>query len=200
MTAVFEKEEIFSPVLERKKFTSDEVHRMMEAGILPEESGWELINGEIIHRMTIGSKHAGTVKRINLILTRLLGDKFIIGVQDPVQISQRNEPEPDITVLKMRDDFYTENHPTPEDVILLIEVSVSTLGFDRQTKKEIYADAGIAEFWLVNLENNTVEVYTNPKSGSYFEMKIYERGDIIYSKHIADLKLRVADILPEEAG
>jgi Uma2 family endonuclease len=198
MTMVIDRREISAPVLERKKFTADEVHRMMEAGILPEESGWELINGEIIHRMTIGSKDAGTVKRINLILTRLLGDRFIIGIQDPIRISERNEPEPAVTVLRKRDDFYTESHPTPADVLLLIEVSVSTVEFDRETKREIYAEAGIGEFWLVNLENNTIEVYSNPKGGSYFEMKIYERGDTIYSKHIADLKLRVSDIIPGE--
>lgn len=200
MTAVLEKEKIASPVLERKKFTSDEVHRMMEAGILPEESGWELINGEIIHRMTIGSKHAGTVIKLSKLLERSVGNEVLISTQNPIQISQRNEPEPDITVLKMRDDFYTESHPTPQDVLILIEVSVSTLEFDRETKRKIYAGAGIVEFWLVNLENNTVEVYTNPKGGNYFEMKIYECGDTIYSKHIADLKLRVADIIPEEAS
>ena len=198
MTAVLEKEEIVSPVLERKKFTSDEVHRMMEAGILPEESGWELINGEIIHRMTIGSRHAGTVIKLSKLLERLIGNDVLVSTQNPIQISERNEPEPDVTVLKMREDFYTKNHPTPSDVLLVIEVSVSTLEFDRGVKRKIFAGAGIVEFWLVNLENNTIETYSNPKGGDYFEMKTYERGDIIYSKHITELKLRVADILPEE--
>ncbi|MGI8670843.1 MAG: Uma2 family endonuclease, partial [Aridibacter sp.] len=194
---VLEKNEIISPVLERKLFTSDEVHRMMAIGILPEESGWELINGEIIHRMTIGSKHAGTVKRINLVLTKLLADDFIIGVQDPIQINQRNEPEPDISILKMRDDFYVEKHPQASDILLVVEVSDSTLKFDRETKKRIYSNAGIVEYWLVDLEENTLETYSKPKSGTYFEMKVYERGDVVYSKHIEKLKLNVSEIIPE---
>lgn len=171
---------------------------MIEVGILPEESGWELINGEIIHRMTIGSKHVATVIKLSKLLERQIGDKVLVSTQNPIQISERNEPEPDIALLKLRNDFYATSLPTPSDVLLVIEVSASTLGFDRETKKEIYAEAGIAEFWLVNLENNTIESYSNPKGGSYFEMKIYERGDVINSKHIADLRLRVADITPEE--
>lgn len=197
MTAVLEKNEIISPVLERKTFTSDEVHRMMEIGILPEESGWELINGEIIHRMTIGSKHAGTLKRISAILFALLEGEFIIGVQDPIKINQRNEPEPDISILKMREDFYIEHHPQPSDVLLVIEVSDSTLKFDRETKKRIYAEAGIVEYWLVNLEENTLEVYTKPKGENYFEMKVYGRGDAVRSKNIEKLKLNVSEIIPE---
>ncbi len=198
MTGVLKKNKIISPVLERKKFTTDETHRMMKAGILPEESGWELINGEIIHRMTIGSRHAGTVKRINLLLNRLIADEFIIGIQDPVHIDEDNEPEPDISVLKMREDFYTESHPEPSDVLLIIEVSVSTLGFDREVKRNLYANAGIIEYWLVDVEKSTIETYKKPKDGKYFEMKIYERGDIVYLKHIEQLKLDVAEIIPEE--
>ncbi len=197
MTAILEKNEIISPVLERKTFTSDEVHQMMEIGILPEESGWELINGEIIHRMTIGSRHAGVLKRISSTIFALLGGKFVIGVQDPIKISQQNEPEPDISIMKMREDFYIENHPQPTDVLLVIEVSDSTLKFDRNTKKRIYAMAGIAEYWLVNLEGNTLEVYIKPKGDNYFEMKVYERGDAIQSTQIAKLKLNVSDIIPE---
>ena len=198
MTAVLDEKTIVSPVLERKKFTSDEVHRMTQAGILPEESGWELIDGEIIHRMTIGSRHAGTVIKLSKLLERQIGNNALISTQNPIHISERNEPEPDITILKMRDDFYTTSHPVPSDVLILIEVSASTLGFDREIKKEIYAEAGIVEFWLVNLENDTIEVYCHPKNGNYFEMRTYEREDIIRSKQIADLQMKVTDIIPEE--
>ncbi|MGI8543748.1 MAG: Uma2 family endonuclease [Aridibacter sp.] len=198
MTAILEENEIISPVLERKTFTSDEVHQMMEIGILPEESGWELINGEIIHRMIIGSRHAETVIKFSKLLEKLIGDESLVSTQNPIEISQKNESEPDIAILKMRDDFYMETHPKPSDVLLVIEISFSTIDFDRETKKRIYAEAGIVEYWLVNLEENTLEIYSNPKGANYFEMKFYERGDIVYSKHIEKLKLKVSDIIPEE--
>ncbi len=198
MTAILEKNEIISPVLERKTFTSDEVHRMMEIGILPEESGWELINGEIIHRMTIGSKHVGAIIRFTKLLEKLIGEEVLVSTQNPIKINQRNEPEPDIAILKMREDFYSENLPTPSDVLLVIEISYSTIRFDKEIKKQIYAKAGIAEYWLVNLEENTLETYSKPKGENYFEMKVYERGEIISSKHIEKLKLNVSDIIPEE--
>ncbi len=197
MTAVLEKNEIISPVLERKTFTSDEVHRMMEIGILPEESGWELINGEIIHRVKTSNYHAGTSIRLNKTLMNLLADEFIIGNKSPIKVNQRNEPEPDFSILKKRKDFYFKNHPQPTDVLLIIEISDSTLKFDRETKKRIYAAAGIVEYWLVNLEEDTLEIYTKPKGENYFEMKVYEQGDEIHSKNIEKLKLNVSEIIPE---
>lgn len=198
MTAVLEKNELLSPVLVRKRFTSDEVSRMVKAGILPEESGWELINGEIIHRMGIGSKHAGTVIKLSKLLERLIGNIVLVSTQNPISIDLDNEPEPDISILKMRDDFYTEGHPQPTDVLLLIEVSDSTLEFDRGTKKDIYAEAGIVEYWIVNLQNKTIETYLKPKGDNYFEMKVYEIGEEVYSQQIENLKINVADIIPVE--
>ena len=111
MTAKSEVEKIPNPPLMRKKFRTDEVYQMMEIGILPEESGWELIDGEIIHRMTIGSRHAATVKKLNNALSNLLANIAIISVQDPIHIDEHNEPEPDIALLKPREDFYAEKHP-----------------------------------------------------------------------------------------
>lgn len=136
MTTVVELDKIASPPLTRKKFCVDEVYKMMEIGILPEESGWELIDGEIIHRTSIGGKHAGTIKRLNEILRDLTRNEAIISVQDPIHIDDYNEPEPDIALLKRRNDFYTESHPLLQDILLLIEVSDSTIEYDREIKKK----------------------------------------------------------------
>ena len=198
MTAVLEKDKILSPVLERKKFTVTDISQMVKVGILPEESGWELINGEIIHHMTVGSKHAGTVNKVNLILNRSVADKYIVAVQNPIRIDADNEPEPDISVLKMREDFYAESHPEPVDILLVIEVSVSTVDFDREIKRKLYAQAGIGEYWLIDVEKGLIESYTKPKNGEYFEKKIYERDKSIRSKQVGNLELNVSEIIPKE--
>jgi Uma2 family endonuclease len=195
MQTVAELEKIESPSITRKKFRVDEVYKMVEVGILPEESGWELINGEIIRRMTVGSKHASIVKRLNRIFTKLISVQTIISVQDPIHIDEFNEPEPDIAVLKLRDDFYAQNHPTAGDVLLLIEVSHSTIEFDREIKKSLYAEAGIEEFWLVNLKENIIETYSQPKNGNYRLAQILEPGETIQSKTIENLTLKVEEIL-----
>lgn len=195
MQSVAELEKIEAPSITRKRFRADEVYKMMEIGILPEESGWELINGEIIHRMTIGSKHAAAVKKLNRIFANLLGEQAIISIQDPIHIDEYNEPEPDVALLEPREDFYAEKHPTAEDVLLLIEVSDSTVGFDREIKKSLYAEAGIREFWLVNLKENTIEVFSQPKNGNYRLAQILEKGETIKSKTIESLTLEVEEIL-----
>ncbi len=178
-----------------KRFLVADFHRMMEAGILPEESGWEVIDGYLIDKMTIGSNHAGTVNRLNQKLTILLAGKAIIAVQNPLHVDEYNEPEPDIALLKPREDFYTKSLPQPEDVLLVIEVSDSTVEYDRAIKKGLYASAEIAEFWLVNLKENTIECYSQPKNGSYRLAQILEKGEAVKSPTIENLTLRVEEIL-----
>jgi Uma2 family endonuclease len=195
METVLDIEKTFTPAIVRKKFRAEEVYKMIKVGILPEESGWELIRGEIVRRMSIGSRHAGTVIKLGKILERMVGDKVLVSSQNPVHLDEYNEPEPDITLLKPRDDFYTEGLPTPTDVLLLIEVSDSTVEYDRETKRTLYAEAEIAEFWLINLKNNTIEFYTLPKNGIYRSAKILEKGETIVSEAIEKLSLRVEDIL-----
>jgi Uma2 family endonuclease len=194
MTTNVELEKVSSAIVP-KRFRVEDFRRMTEVGILPEESGWEIIDGFLIDKMTIGSRHASTVKRMNRKLMRLLGDNAIISVQDPIHIDDYNEPEPDIALLKPREDFYAESHPAPQDVLLLVEVSDSTVEYDREIKKSIYAKAEIAEFWLVNLKESTIECYTQPKNGNYRLAQIFETGEMVQSKTIENLKLKVKEIL-----
>ena len=197
MTAKSEVEKIPNPPLMRKKFRTDEVYQMMEIGILPEESGWELIDGEIIHRMTIGSRHASIVRRLEKSLERNFGDFVMVSGQNPIHIDEHNEPEPDIALLKPREDFYAEKHPAPDDVLLVIEVSDSTLEYDRETKKNLFAEAGIKEFWLINLRDNTIETYSDPSKGIYYQMQIFGRGEIVRSKNNDKISLEVNKIFGE---
>ncbi len=161
--------------LKRRLLTVDEYHKMGEAGILKPDDKVELINGEIITMSPINSKHASYVKRINALFTKLVGEDAIISIQDPVRLNKHSEPEPDIAILKFRADYYSKKHPTAEDVILLIEVSDSSVNVDRSFKLPLYAKSGIQEFWIINLKNNQIEVYKNPKGDTYETKEIFKK-------------------------
>lgn len=195
MTTNVEIKKVSSGVV-RKRFRVEDFRRMTEVGILPEESGWEIVDGFLIDKqMSIGSNHAGTVNLLTQKLIVLLAGKAVVAVRNPVHVDEYNEPEPDIALLKPREDFYRKSLPTPEDVLLLIEISDSTVEYDRDVKKILYAEAGIEEFWLVNLKENTVECYFSPKNGSYRLAKILEAGETVESKTIENLTLKVEEIL-----
>lgn len=193
MTSIAEIEKV--PRVATKRFRVEDFRKMTEVGILPEESGWEIIDGRIIDKVKIGSRNAGTVRKLTKTLNDKVGDLVLLSNRNPIHIDEYNEPEPDIALLKPREDFYSESHPTPADVLLLIEVSDLTIRYDSEIKKRLYAEAGIAEFWLVNLNEKTVEVYTQPKNGSYYSARILEPSETIESAAMQNLTLAVEEIL-----
>lgn len=168
---------------------------MTEAGILPEESGWEVIDGFLLDKMTIGSRHASTVNRLMQLLVSLLAGEATVTVQNPIHIDDYNEPEPDIAILKYRADFYAEAHPTPADTLLVVEVSDSTILLDREVKLGLYAEAGIPEVWLIDLKADAVERHTSPVNGRYHSIEIVERGGTVASESVKGLTAEVTDIL-----
>ena len=168
---------------------------MTEVGILPEESGWEVIDGAVNEKTSISARTAGTVRKLHHIFGKSVIGKAIISSRNPVHIDEYNEPGPDIALLVPREDFYAKSHPTPDEVLLLIEVSDSTVEYDRDIKKTLYAEAGIAEFWLVSLKENTVERYSSPKNGAYRLAEILESGETIKAGTIENLELKIDEIL-----
>ena len=173
----------------RVRFSVDDYHRMLEVGILGEDDRVELIDGEIVSMSAVGCLHAGTVNRLNSFLVRTLGDRAVVAVQNPVQLSDDTEPEPDLAVLLPRDDFYSTAHPLPPDVLLLIEVGDSSFLADRRAKLPRYARAGIRESWLINLEASEIERHTNPDHSGYREVVILTRGQRLVSTVVAGLTL-----------
>lgn len=139
------------PVM-RRLFTVEEYHKMAEAGIFTEDDRVELIEGEILEMSPIGRIHAAHVKRLNKLFNQRLGDRVLVGVQDPVILSDFSEPEPDLSLLQPRADFYEAGHPQPEDIFLLVEVANSTVETDQYVKVPTYAKSGIVEVWLVNID------------------------------------------------
>jgi Uma2 family endonuclease len=144
---------------------------MAEVGILNPNDRVVLIQGEIIPMSPIGLKHAATVKRLNSFLTYQLQNLAIIGVQDPIQLNNSSEPQPDIVLLKPRSDFYENQIPQPQDIYLLIEVSDSTIKYDQEVKLPLYAESKISEVWIINLNNNTLEVYRQPEDKQYLDQQ-----------------------------
>lgn len=151
----------------RYSLTVDEFHRMGDAGIFRPDARTELIDGEIIEMAPIGAPHAGITKRLIDIFSRQIGGAAIIDAQDPVVLGSSSEPQPDLALLRPREDFYVKSHPRCEDVLLLIEIADTTLTYDRDTKIPLYAQAGIREVWLIDINGRHVDVYRQPEDGRY---------------------------------
>ena len=181
--------------VERVRFTVDDYHRMAEAGILSEDDRVELIDGEIVRMSPIGNRHAWCVRRLVQLLTRRTGDhEAIVDSQNPIRLGPYSEPQPDVVVLRFREDYYPE-HPTPTDVLLVIEVADTSLAYDRQVKLPLYAQAGIPEVWLVDLTGDAIERHSEPSEGGYRRVERVGRGETLVSLSLPSLTLRVDDVL-----
>ncbi len=181
--------------IQKHYFNVHEYHRMAEVGLLSEDSRVELIEGEIIEMSPIGSTHGGTVKRSSTFLNRKLGDVVIVSVQDPIRLNDFSEPQPDLALLKPRKDFYSNSHPAPEDVLVVIEVADTSVNYDRNVKLPLYARARIPEAWLMVLRKEVIEVHSQPKNGKYQKVQRMKRGKTLTSPTIPGLSCRVADLL-----
>ena len=160
------------------RFTVEDYHRLAEAGILGEDDRVELIEGDLVMSSPISSRHAACVKRLNALFNAALQGRAIVGVQDPLRLGEHSEPEPDLMLLRPREDFYRDAHPGPEDVYLVIEVSETSLAYDREVKLPLYARFGVPEVWLVNLVEDRLEVYRTPRGGSYTHKAVYTQGRV----------------------
>jgi Uma2 family endonuclease len=175
-------------------FTVDEYERMGEVGLFAPDQRLELVAGEIVEMTPIGSPHASTVTRLCRWFDRRVGDRAIVIGQNPVRISDVTEPQPDLTLVRWRDDFYRSAHPRPEDVLLLIEVSDSTARWDRRVKRPLYAVAGVPEVWIVDLQAQVVEVATEPTATGYRQVEQVTPGHIVVPRNFPDLRFPVQDL------
>jgi Uma2 family endonuclease len=143
-------------------------YKMAEAGILTQNDHVELIGGEIFDMTPIGSAHAGKTDRLNRLFARAAADGLVlVRVQGPLRLDAYNEPEPDVMLLKPRQDDYQDRHPGAADVLLLVELSESSLAYDRGTKLALYARFGVPEVWIVDLPGAAIEVYREPTGDAY---------------------------------
>ncbi|MSP03311.1 MAG: Uma2 family endonuclease [Acetobacteraceae bacterium] len=184
-----------NPWVARRALTVAEYHRMGEAGILTKDDRVELIEGQLIAMSPIGSAHSGTVNTLTRLLVQVVGDRGVVAVQNPVQLDDRNEPQPDFSVLKPREDDYSLATPRPADVLLLIEVADSSLAYDRGFKKSLYAQHGVAEFWIVDLVARDVEVCGAPEGGHYTLVSRVDRQGILEPRLLPGAAISAAAFL-----
>jgi Uma2 family endonuclease len=177
------------------RFTVDEYHRMGEAGILGPDDRVELIDGEIVMMTPIGSRHAACVDRCTHFFTRLVGTDAIVRVQNPIQLDDYSAPEPDVSLLRPREDFYAGAHPLPRDVLLVVEVADTSIGYDREVKLPLYGSMGIPEVWIVDLGRRCIDAYRGPLAGGYAERRTH-RADEKLRPAALDVEVAVADLLP----
>jgi Uma2 family endonuclease len=160
--------------VQQHRLTVEQYHRMAETGVLARDARVELIEGVIVDMAPIGSRHAAVVKKLNALLTHAVGARAIVSVQDPIRLGDRSEPQPDLALLRPRDDFYADAAPTAADTLLVIEVSQATAAYDRQVKVPLYAQHCVPEVWIVDLDFSLVRFYRTPQADRYLDITATE--------------------------
>ena len=184
------------PRIARHRFSVADYYRMAEVGILREDQRVELIEGEVVEMPPIGSRHASVVDRITEVFSGAISlERRVIRVQNPVRLGDDSEPVPDVLLLKRREDYYAGAHPRPGDVLLLVEVSDTTLAYDRGVKLPLYARAGIPEVWVVDLKARTVEVNRQPTGSGYVEHRVVAADGELSPLAFPDSRFKVAAIV-----
>ena len=176
-------------------FTVDEYYAMAEAGILTENDRVELIDGEIIITSPSGDEHAASVDIGTDLLVPVVTGRAIVRVQSHLRLYAHSQPEPDLMLLKWRDDFYRHQAPGADDVLLLIEVSDTSLSYHRNVKLALYARFNIPEVWIANIPARVVEVYTEPVDGEYITSRVHRPGETVAPTAFDDVELPVSRII-----
>jgi Uma2 family endonuclease len=184
------------PHVKVRPITVGEYHRMGEAGILRPHERVELLNGRIVEMPPIGPKHASTVTKLDRLLQATFGERAIVRSQQPLTLDLVSEPEPDILLVRGPLERYDEVHPTVEQALLVIEVSETTLAYDRGKKLEAYARLGVPEYWIVDLVHERIEIHREPKDGTYASRRIARRAERIAPLAFPNDRVPTDDILP----
>ena len=191
------RREIVAMLAAKKRgFSADDYQFLGEIGILHEDDRIELIDGEIVVMSPIGDRHGACVDMLASQFFSGVRGQAIVRVQGSIRLDARSEPQPDIALLRPRDDFYSSRSVTPDDILLLVEVANSSLERDREKGRESYAKRGIPELWIANLRDEVVERYRNPTPDGYEDVEIFNRDDTISPSLLPDVELAVDDILP----
>ena len=179
----------------RRLFSVEEYYAIANAGVLADGERVELIDGEIITMSPIGDEHSASVGATAHFLVPMASGRANVRIQDHLRLDERNQPEPDIALVKWRDDFYRHRAPGADDVLLLIEVSDSSPSYDRNVKLALYARFLIPEVWLANIPARIIEAYTEPTDGKYAAARVYRPGETISPAAFPDIALPVSEII-----
>ncbi|MFQ4143649.1 Uma2 family endonuclease [Chlorogloeopsis sp. ULAP02] len=185
-----------------KRFTITEYDRLAELGFFTETDRVELIKGEIISMVSKGKLHSVCETRLERELFKLVGERATLRGQQPIIIPDYSEPEPDRVIVKNRADDYLSTHPTPADILLLIEIADSSLKYDQEVKLPLYAEAGISDYWILNLVANYLESYSEPYQDlqgkfGYRKKIIFLPNESVNLPCFPDLVLDLSRVFPE---
>jgi len=183
----------------RHKITLEEFEHMVSAGVFQEDARLELIEGVLVDMTPVGFDHGFGVANLIRVIGKLAGESALVWVQSPIRLPDNTRPEPDFALLKPRPDLSPGSPPTAADVLLVVEVSDTSLNYDRKVKAPLYAAALIPEYWIVNLHERTIEVYTNPAEGAYKQTRTVGTGDPLRLPAPLEGTMHVSDILPSQA-
>lgn len=190
-------------IAQAKRFTLDEYHKLIELGLLHEDDHIQLINGELIQMVSKGTAHETCLRKLWKELPKVIGDRATLQSQAPITLPPNSEPEPDFAIVQNRDDDYFSAHPRPTDVLLVMEVADSSLGYDQDVKIPLYAQAGIADYWIFNLFDNHLECYSEPYQDSqgkygYSNKRIFLPNQVISFPCFPNLSIDLSRIFPQK--
>ena len=184
-------------ILDARLISVEEYDRMIEHGILTTEDKVELLNGVIIRKMPKGTKHVYFNEVMAEFFRRKLGENVDVRSQNPIVLDDFSEPEPDIVLAKPPRERYFEKHPTAQDILLIVEISDSTLGRDRFVKGLAYAKAGIQQYIVFNVQDQTIEDYRQPSADGYGAKQTYRSGEAFNLVAFPEIEIEIRDLLPE---
>jgi Uma2 family endonuclease len=179
-------------------WTVEEYHRMAEAGIFHPAERVELIGGQIIKMIAKGTAHTAAVRRTARVLRNLLENQAEVYTQDPIQLDDFSEPEPDIAVVRLDPLDYADHHPTPAEIDLIIEVSDTTFKYDRETKAKAYAKSGIADYWVLNVNERKLHVFRELTQDGYQNEVIFSEESSVLPLQFPTLVIVIQEILPPQ--
>ena len=183
--------------ISKRRFTTDDYLRMVHAGILSEHDRVELIDGEVVAMTPIGPRHGACVDRTNRAMVTTVGDKAIVRVQGSIRLDLYHQPEPDLVLLRPQADFYASRLPGPTDILLIVEIAESSIDYDREVKARVYAELGIREYWLADLNANLLSCYSSPLGGVYLSLQQYQRGQSVAPQMLPDCPIPVDVLLTD---
>ena len=182
--------------IQKRLFTVWDYHRMVDAGILHEDDRVELIRGEVVAMSPIGTRHSAAVLRATQALGKIVADLAILGVQGSIRLDDYDEPQPDIYLLKPKEDFYASGHAGPADIFLIVEMADSSLEYDQKVKMQLYAETRIHEYWIADLRNDCVIAHTDSDKHTYRTIRTLQRGDSLVPQLLPECQIPVDVLLP----
>jgi Uma2 family endonuclease len=182
-------------IISRKLFSVEEFQRISDAGIFPPDSHFELIRGEIIEMPIPTRIHSGRVNKLTRVFTLKLGESAIVCIQNPMFVDKMSEPRPDVVICKPLLELFGPFEPEPSDILLLVEISDTSLRYDTKIKSRLYAEAGIPEYWILNIPDGVIQVRTDPSGGEYRRVEDFKLGQSITARLLPDTVFTLDELL-----